>query len=243
MTLASDMQNPSSAYRHAAYFAPAPESAAWLLGAQWLGRCAYSGRTTPQPVIDGWPPADLAALTREPRRYGWHGTLKAPFVLAGDCEVQTLKSRFKDVASAVHAPFVVPMKVAKVGNFLALVPRHDCPPLADFAQACVRHLHPCAAPLPASEIARRSRGGLTARQQQMLEQWGYPYVMQDFAFHMTLTGALDHVSAEKVAQLTEHAERWFSPLLADGLQVDAVSWFAEDTPGADFQWVHRFEFG
>jgi len=67
--------------------------------------------------------------------------------------------------------------------------------------------------------------------------------MQDFAFHMTLTGALDNVSAEKVAQLTEHAQRWFSPLLADGLQVDAVSWFVEDTPGADFQWVHRFEFG
>jgi hypothetical protein len=96
--------------------------------------------------------------------------------------------------------------------------------------------------LPATEIARRSRGGLSARQMQMLEQWGYPYVMQDFAFHMTLTGILDGLSPDQIAQVLQHAKDWFAPVLADGLQIDALSWFAEETPGADFQWVRRFEF-
>ncbi|MDH4479292.1 MAG: DUF1045 domain-containing protein [Rhodoferax sp.] len=236
------MHYPTSAYRHAAYFAPAPESPGWLLGAQWLGRCPRSAQALTQPLVDGWTPATFAQLTQEPRRYGWHGTLKAPFSLAADCNVQSLNSRFAEVAAGLAGPFTVAVELAKVGNFLALVPKQPCPQLQALAEVCVRHLHPCAAPLPATEIARRSRGGLSARQMQMLEQWGYPYVMQDFAFHMTLTGILDGLSPDQIAQVLQHAKDWFAPVLADGLQIDALSWFAEETPGADFQWVRRFEF-
>ena len=76
----------------------------------------------------------------------------------------------------------------------------------------------------------------------MLAQWGYPHVMQDFGFHMTLTGSLDGLTADHNAQLVQHAAHWFAPVLSEGLQMDAVSWFAEDAPGADFQWVQRFGF-
>ena len=96
--------------------------------------------------------------------------------------------------------------------------------------------------MPPSEVARRSRGGLSPRQQAMLAQWGYPYVLEDFVFHMTLTGPLDGLSAVQTEQLAGHARNWFAPLLSEGLQIDAVSWFAEDAPGADFRWVERFGF-
>ena len=76
----------------------------------------------------------------------------------------------------------------------------------------------------------------------MLALWGYPYVMDDFAFHLTLTGRLDGLPEERVAQLMAYAQSWFAPLLRDGILVDAVSWFAEDAPGADFRWVQRFGF-
>jgi len=231
-----------TAYRHAAYFAPAPGSQAWLLGAQWLGRCPHSGEALTQSAPTGWDAAAFAQCTREPRRYGWHATLKAPFVLPSECTDADLRAGFSELASGVGTPFTLQLELARLGNFLALVPRQPSAQLQALADACVRQLHPFAAPLPPSEIERRSRGGLSARQHDMLAQWGYPYVMQDFQFHMTLTGSLDGLSTDQTAQLAAHATRWFAPLLLDGLQVDAVSWFAEDTPGADFRWVDRFGF-
>ncbi len=235
----NDLQN---AYRHAAYFAPAPDSAAWRLGTQWLGRCPHSGQELAQPLPAGWDADAFALRTREPRRYGWHATLKAPFALGGDGSTVFLRTGFSDLAAGVRSPFTLALTLAQVGNFLALVPREPCAPLQALADACVRQLHPFAASLPPAEIARRSRGGLSARQQEMLAQWGYPYVLQDFAFHMTLTDTLDGLSEAQTAQLVQHATHWFAPLLSDGLQIDAVSWFAEDAPGADFRWVERFGF-
>ena len=230
------------AHRHAAYFAPAPDSAAWRLGTQWLGRCPHRGQELAQPLPAGWDADAFAQRTREPRRYGWHATLKAPFTLEQGCSVAALRSGFSELASGAGAPFLLHLALAQVGNFLALVPRQPCAPLQALADACVRQLHPFAAPLPPAEVARRSRGGLSARQQDMLAQWGYPYVLQDFAFHLTLTGSLDGLSADQTAQLVQHATNWFAPLLSEGLQIDAVSWFAEDAPGADFRWVERFGF-
>ena len=230
------------AYRHAAYFAPAPDSAAWQLGAQWLGRCPHSGHNLAQPVPEFWEPAAFAQITGEPRRYGWHATLKAPFSLANHSSPADLRARFLEVAAAVQVPIVLDLEVALVANFLALVPRQRCAPLHHVADACVRQLHGCAAPLAPSEIARRRRGGLSARQEDMLAQWAYPYVFEDFAFHMTLTGALDALSMTQKQQLQQHANAWFEPLLTQGLALDGVSWFVEDLPGADFRWVERFGF-
>jgi len=236
------MHFPQTAYRHAAYFAPAPDSLAWQLGSQWLGRCARTGAPLSQPLPVGWSDLEFAQTTREPRRYGWHATLKAPFALAADRTIADIDAGFFGLSSASAAPFVLPLKVARLGHFLALVPEHPSAPLRQLADACVRELHDCAAPLPPLEIERRSRHGLSPRQSEMLALWGYPYVMDDFAFHMTLTGPLVGLSDARIAQLEDHAQSWFAPLLRDGMLIDGVSWFAEDTPGADFRWVQRFGF-
>jgi len=231
-----------AAYRHAAYYAPAPGSLAWDLGSQWLGRCARSGERLAQPVAADWSANDFAQVTQAPRRYGWHATLKAPFALAHARTTADLDAGFAGLSARFDAPFTLALQLARVGDFLALVPLRPCAPLQQLADACVRELHDCAAPLPPSELARRSRGGLTPRQVDMLALWAYPYVMEDFAFHLTLTGSLLGLTDARVAQLMRHAQDWFAPLLADGLQIDAVSWFAEDTSGADFRWVQRFGF-
>ena len=234
--------NDIAAYRHAAYFSPAPDSAAWLLGAQWLGRCPRSGKNLAQPVPDYWKPSFFAQITREPRRYGWHATLKAPFVLESGYALADLQARFTALAASFNQIFMLEVEVAQVGNFLALVLRQPCQRLHDVARACVEQLHACAASLPPSEVARRSRGGLSPRQQAMLAKWGYPYVLDDFVFHITLTGPLDNLSAAQREQLAGHARNWFAPLLEQGLCVDAVSWFCEAQAGADFHFVERFGF-
>lgn len=236
------MYSAQAAYRHAAYFAPAPDSQAWVLGSQWLGRCARSGEGFTQPVAAGWSANDFARVTQAPRRYGWHATLKAPFALAEARTVSDLNAGFAGLSARFGTPFTLAVQLVRMGDFLALVALRPCAPLQQLADTCVRELHDCAAPLPPSELARRSSNGLTPRQMDMLAQWGYPFVMEDFAFHLTLTGSLQGLTDARVAQLMRHAQDWFAPLLADGLQIDAVTWFAEDMPGADFRWVKRFGF-
>lgn len=236
------MNQHPSAHRHAAYFAPEPGSLAWDLGAQWLGRCARSGLPLPQPVLADIAPATLTRLTQAPRRYGWHATLKAPFVLPDNASPAQLQAVFAQIAAAVATPFTLEMEVAQVGDFLALVPLRRNEALHALADACVRQLQPLAAPLPDAELERRRQGGLSLRQELSLLQWGYPHVMQDFQFHMTLTGALNGVPAAQRTALAAHARHWFAPLRAQGLHIDALSWFVEEAPGGDFRWQKRFAF-
>jgi hypothetical protein len=59
------------------------------------------------------------------------------------------------------------------------------------------------APPDESELAKRRKAGLSARQEAMLTRWGYPYVMDDFRFHLTLTGRLPRADRRRVAALIE----------------------------------------
>jgi Protein of unknown function (DUF1045) len=44
------------------------------------------------------------------------------------------------------------------------------------------------APMSAAERARRVASGLSPGQLNHLDRWGYPYLFDEFRFHMTLTG-------------------------------------------------------
>ena len=72
--------------RYAIYFVPAPDSDIYRFGAAILGYDAFSGH--PLPFADGLTAtfADWHDLTRDPRKYGFHATLKAPFSLASSVE-------------------------------------------------------------------------------------------------------------------------------------------------------------
>src|SRR5690554_5056560 len=65
--------------RYAIYYAPEPGSPLDRFGAAWLGRSAWTGEPVAQPAVEGLDPEQLAAMTAEPRLYGFHGTLKPPF--------------------------------------------------------------------------------------------------------------------------------------------------------------------
>ena len=231
----------SGPYRHAAYFAPKSDSQAWDLGSRWLGRCAFSGKTLTQPIMDNIDAKSFHRLTQSPRLYGWHATLKAPFELGLDTSLENLHTAFTQASTIDAGPFHLDLQLAVVGDFLALVPRKPSAQLNALADRCVRALHPCALVLSESELLRRRAGGLTARQENLLQQWGYPFVMEEFQFHMTLTGSLRGVDASTRDALFAAAQRWFAPLLENGVPMDAVTWFAQDAQGGDFRWVERFE--
>ena len=233
----------STPFRHAAYFAPALQSQAWALGSQWLGRCAHQSIPLAQPRFKHLSAELFETLTRTPRLYGWHATLKAPFELNEDATPEALESAFSDLADNTVNAFHLPLKLVDMGDFLALVPAQPSPALQQLAEDCVRGLHALALPLSDAELKRRTGAGLTARQTELLHTWAYPYVMEQFQFHMTLSGSLKNVPLEVKRALKAAAKEWFAPFLEHGLYIDAVTWFAQDQQNGDFRWVERFELG
>jgi hypothetical protein len=115
------------------------------------------------------------------------------------------------------------------------VPKGDQDEPGRLAAATVAAFDPFRAPLTPTELARRRVPGLTAKQEALLLRWGYPYVMEAFRFHITLTGNLPRsaLSATR-AVLAQH----LTPLLPCPFPIDALSLMGEDDAGY-FHLIHR----
>lgn len=211
-----------------------PTDALYDRGAEWLGWDSAAGVARTPPDLPGLPaPAD--ALTERPRRYGFHGTIKPPFRLAEGCDADGLRAAM-DAFCAGRAPVVLPgLEVARLGSFVALRPEGEIGALAEIAAAAVRALDPFRAPLTESERARRQGADLTERQEELLAAWGYPYVMEEFRFHLTLTGPLDAAGAETTQQvLAGH----FADVLPRPFVLRDLALLGEDADGR-FHLLHR----
>lgn len=228
-----------SAYRYALYYAPAPETALAAFGASWLGRDADTGAERPQPAVPGLSPEALHEITADPRRYGFHGTLKPPFVLAEGSSEDSLLAAVASFARA-RAPFTLPLlKLVSLDGFLALVPSAVAPALDRLARDCVIGFDDFRALPSAAEIARRRQAGLSLRQEGLLARWGYPYVLDAYRFHLTLTRRL---RPEEAAILLPALEPLTAPLCGAAVAVDALTVFVEPAPGAPFTVAARFSF-
>jgi hypothetical protein len=234
-----DLQTPSK--RYAIYFAPAYDGPWWHAGSVWLGRCAVSGRTLVQPPVPGLDPLEQQRRTAAPRRYGWHATLRAPFALAPGIGLDALREQLREIAAGQQAFTMPALEVTLLDGFLALEPgaggsspgSDDARVAIDaVARACVRSLQQLAAPLAAEEVQRRRAGGLTAEEDALMLLWGYPYVMERFRFHLSLTGLLRDAAPASVAALQQAAVRWFARL--PPCRFDSIALFVEPAPGADF---------
>lgn len=209
--------------RYALYYAPPEGSALDRLGKDWL-----DGRVS----VPGIAPDRVADLTAVPRVYGFHGTLKPPFVLRDGGQEEGLLRAVR-LFNAGHTAFPLPpLRVRALGRFLALVPETDSPALAALASDCVRAFDSFRAPPSEAELARRRAKSLTQRQEDNLAAWGYPYVMDDFRFHLTLTGPLEE--AEERDTLATALAPLFEPLCA-GLAVEGVTVFVQDAAGERFR--------
>lgn len=184
--------------------------------------------------------AEAAASIAEPRRYGFHATLKPPFVLA-DGATEAVLAAALDAFAREQRPFDAPgLVVARIGRFVALVPGAPAPALHALADECVRVFDRFRAPPTREETARRQRTDLSPRQRALLDRWGYPYVFEEYRFHMTLTGPLDAGTASGFeTRLRELAV----PVLGSALAVREIAHFVEPGPGADFRLRRRYRLG
>jgi putative phosphonate metabolism protein len=225
------MMGPDS--RVALYYAPTPDDPLFNDSSTWLGRDPESNAPAPHPDLP-----DIAAITAEPRLYGFHATLKPPMRLAEGRQWFDVLTAATELADRT-APFALPaLAVSDVFGFLALRETAPCPALQALADACVAHLDPLRAPPSEAEQARRRRAGLTPQQDAMLRRWGYPYVFETWFFHMTLTRRL---TAEEKALYQPEAERFFAPALAMPRQVSDICLFVQPAPGEPFVIAQRLK--
>ena len=225
-------------YRYAVYFAPPPDSPWWQAGSQWLGRCAAGCTLKPMPAINGISDEAFQQLTAAPRRYGWHATLKAPFTLASGVNASQLREALTTIAARSSAFEMPPLKVTLLDDFLALVPQTRSAEADAVAARCVIELQPLAAPLSATELQRRRQAPLSPAQDALLERWGYPFVLDQFQLHCSLTGSLKHLNSQQVQNLQQAAEDWFANL--PPCRFETLALFAEPTQGADFVLQEHF---
>ena len=246
MTGAQQLALDLSVARFAIYYAPPAGSCWWNEGSRWLGRDAMPGRCLNAPQVPGLS-RSLHDVTADPRRYGLHATLKAPMRLAPQARPGDLSGIAAAVA-ARHAPFdlavhtdVVDTDNGKRPGFVALRPMQGSvgeKAVNALAADCVRAFDVLRALPTQAELAKRHAQPLSSRQRELLAQWGYPYVLDEFRFHVTLS---DRVEANDAAAITD----WWQPRVQalGALRVDSLALFVQPSPGAPF-WLHeRFAFG
>lgn len=229
-----------STARYAIYLAPPPSTPLHAVASALLGRDAARDQSVPFRVPDGIAPERWQAITEDARGYGFHGTMKPPFRLAAGSDIGDLEqavARYAATRTAFNGP---PLVLRPISGFLALVPARADARIDALAADCVREFDRFRAPAGEGELARRRRSGLSARQDEYLQRWGYPYVMEEFRLHFTFTCRLDEAERATAARaLQPHVERF----AAEPLRVDALVLFEQPEAGAPFRIRRRFPFG
>lgn len=224
--------------RYAIYYAPEPASDLDRFGAELLGYDAFTGNDLPFPegVVEATP--DWRELTSDPRKYGFHATLKAPFSLIQD---KTEAELFAACAAFAATPRAIPLfkpVVGSISGFIAVIPAEPPPELIQLAADCVSEFDGFRAPLTEADRARRNPSQLTPAQREHLDRWGYPYVMAEFRFHMTLTGRLGSERREPILAML--CSRFESTGLAT-LAIDRIAVFRQESTVSRFQIVGQWE--
>lgn len=125
-------------------------------------------------------------------------------------------------------------------GFLALTLTSGSAELSDLCARCVAEFDRFRAPISQQELARRRKVGLTPRQDELLVKWGYPYVMSEWRFHMTLTASLKEPECGLVEK---QLAGMFRRVTAAPLYVDRIALFKQEMPDRPFAVSKWFPFG
>lgn len=212
--------------RFAIYYAPRPGAFADAT-ARLLGWDAATGQTVAFADLPGLP-GSLADLTSDPRKYGMHGTLRAPFRPAPGVDLPAVQAATRQLAASLAPVVCDGLHLVNLHGFLALVSSAPSAALQDLAATIVRQTNPLRAPLTEADIARRKPETLTDHQRQLLDLWGYPHVMDAFQFHLTLTNRLPPDLASPVETILQ---AYLAPVLPTPFVIEDLCLFSEDPTG------------
>ncbi|MBV8239757.1 MAG: DUF1045 domain-containing protein [Hyphomicrobiales bacterium] len=183
--------------RYAIYFVPPAGCGLYRFGAGFLGYDCYTGESLRPPQGIALRGSEWAQLTREPRKYGFHATLKAPFHLLAPFTEADLTAELERFAAIPRTLPAIEPAIRSLARFIAVVAAAPNMALDRLAADGVMAFDRFRRPLTAHEREQRLEreqglgAGLSERQIENLDRWGYPYVFEDFRFHLTLTGPVD----------------------------------------------------
>ncbi|WP_033068169.1 DUF1045 domain-containing protein [Thalassospira australica] len=224
--------------RYAIYYAPPAQSDLGLVGNGWLARDPASVDALPRPDTIGLTKDEITAATSSPARYGFHGTLKPPFSLRDGKTRSKLESAVAELSTQTAPVSCGPLMLKSIGRFLALVPTDPLRPLETLAASLVRELDGFRRPEDETAMNKRRAVGLTARQEENLMAWGYPYVMEEFRFHLTLTNKLDE---DQLARFEKALAPIVAPVCRQSFVINDICLFGDPGGGKPFRILQRFE--
>lgn len=218
--------------RYAVYYAPR-DGAFASRAAAWIGRDPATGQAAQHPDIPG---VDVAGITRDARRYGFHGTIRAPFRAAPGTDASMIAQAVADLAKRLKPVTCTGLRLENLHGFLALTPEGCEAELVALAATVVEVTNPLRTPISEAEIAKRRPETLTPRQRALLDQWGYPFVMEEFRFHLTLT---DRMPPDLAGVVQTELAAQFGPVLPRPFVIEDLCLFGEDAAGL-FHLLHRY---
>jgi putative phosphonate metabolism protein len=217
--------------RYAIYFTPRQNELLTRVAASWLGRDPFTGAHPQALVLKNLSPAEIAFHTASARRYGFHATLKAPFHLAENTTETELDQALASFAAGAQPIMLPKLALARIDGFLALVPDSPASELNNFANDVVTAFDRFRAPLSEAEIKRRNPDAMSPGEFRNLLRWGYPYVFENFRFHMTLTGRVPDADLPRVRAAIDEV---FASALEPPATIDGLALFIEPEAGAPF---------
>jgi 2'-5' RNA ligase len=219
--------------RYAIYFSPAPESPLDRVGTAWLGS------DVPQRQLDGFSRERIAEITASARHYGYHATLKPPFALAADRTGAALDRMLGEFAGSRAPIDGLGLKVGSLDGFIALLLTDESTEVRNLATTCVRDFDSFRLAPSEEELRQRRSASLSALEDALLRRWGYPYVMEAFRFHMTLTTRIEREEHDRLLPLLRHM---FGAVTNASFTLDAVSLFYQEARDRPFRLIQRYPF-
>ncbi|WP_162937919.1 DUF1045 domain-containing protein [Kiloniella sp. EL199] len=224
--------------RYAIYYAPRFDSKLGQFGNAWFGFNPVSHEDIPRPNVEGMNAQEIENITQGSGRYSFHGTLRSPFKLRKNRNLDSLDKSLKSFVTKVRPIICGPLSIRSIGRFLALVPDDPESQVPDLAEQCMRALDNFRLAPDKQELDRRRQTGLTTIQEQLLLRWGYPFVMEEFRFHLTLSDKLEGMDLIKYqAILEKHCEG----LCNEPFVIDEIALFGDPGQGGKFEEISRYK--
>lgn len=211
--------------RAAIYYTPHPCSQLSRAAAQWLGRDSIS------LCVAGYRPAQSVTFERYnqlvagPFHYGFHATIKPPFQLVDGATLHQVAAKLRQFAQQQQRFTLPALEVTRLHDFFCLRLKNPCTKLDELAAATVEAFDGFRQPVDAEELKKRRAAVLSPRQEYLLQKWGYPYVMDEFRFHLSLTGRV--VNKEESLLLEQELEQRFPASYLQQNSFSTLSLFVE----------------
>ena len=225
--------------RYAIYYSPEAQTPLWSLGTGWIGRDALADRLVEPRHAVAVTELERQALTATPAHYGLHATMKAPFQLRNGYGYEDLRQHMLEFCGRRRA-FSLPRLVLKnMDDFVALVAQSPSESLNRLAQDCVEEFDEFRQAMTPYELSLRTSKPMTRQQYEYLHKWGYPYVMETYRFHITLSNRTFRDQCDRVmAGLGPALEQ----VNARGVEFDGLCLFYQEGRDRPFVFLERFPF-